>query len=51
MNLTFIPVVVALTELFSLAFALFGALTRKQGGGKPGTSQHNQPSQGGIVFY
>ncbi len=46
MNLTFFPVVVALTELFGLAFALFGALTRKRGTGKPGKSQPNQPSQG-----
>ena len=45
MNLTFIPVVVALTGLFGLAFALFGTLTRKRGG-KPGKSEPNQPSGG-----
>ena len=45
MNLMFIPVVVALTGLFGLAFASFGVLTHKRGG-RPGKTQPNQPSQG-----
>ena len=48
MNLTFIPVVVALPGLFGLVFALFGALTRKRGG-KPGKQQPKQPT-GGSSF-
>ncbi len=39
MNLTFLPVMVALTGLLGLAFALFGALTSKRGRGKPGKLQ------------
>ncbi len=45
MNLTFIPVVVTLTGLFGLAFALFGALTHKRGG-KLGKLQPDQPCGG-----
>ena len=45
MNLTFIPVVVALTGLFGLASALYGALTCKRGR-KPGKRQPNQPTGG-----
>ncbi len=45
MNLTFIPVVVALTGLFGLAFALYGDLIRKQGG-NPGKQQPRQPTGG-----
>ncbi len=43
MNLMFIPVVVALTGLFGLAFALFCAFTCKRGG-KPGKPQPRQPT-------
>ncbi len=46
MNFTFISVVVALTGLFGLAFALFGVLPHKRGGGKPGKSQTKQPGRG-----
>ncbi len=45
MNFMFIPVVVALTGLFGLAFALFGTLTHKRGG-KPGKPQPKQPTGG-----
>ncbi len=47
MNLVFIPVVVALTGLFGLAFALYGVLTiKKQRGGRGGKQQPRQPSRG-----
>ncbi len=46
MNLVFIPVVVTLTGLFGLAFALYGVLTNKKGGGRKGKQQPTQPSKG-----
>ncbi len=47
MNFVFISVVVALTGLFGLAFALFGILTiKKQRGGRAGKQQPRQPSRG-----
>ncbi len=44
MNLVFIPVVVSLTVLFGLAFAIYGVLTTKKGGRK-GKQQPNQRSK------
>ncbi len=49
MNLTFIPVVVPLSGLFGLAFAIFGAITHKRGG-LSGKTQPNRPSQGYILL-
>ncbi len=46
MNLVFIPVVVALTGLFGLAFVLYGVLTNKKWGGRGGKQQPRQPSKG-----
>ena len=44
MNLVFIPIMVALTGLFGLAFAIYGVLTNKKGGRK-GKQQPNQPTK------
>ncbi len=46
MNLVFIPVVVALTGLFGLMFALYGVLTNKIRGGRTDKQQPRQPSKG-----
>ncbi len=44
MNLVFIPVVVALTGMFGLAFALYGVLTNKRGGRM--SKQQDSPARG-----
>ena len=44
MNHVFIPVVVALTGLFGLAFALYGVLTTKRREGRQGKQPSNQPT-------
>ena len=46
MNLVFIPVVLALTGLFGLAFALYGVLTNKKRGGRSDKQQPKQPNKG-----
>ncbi len=47
MKLVFIPVMVALTGLFGLAFALYGVPTiKKQRGGCGGKQQPKEPSRG-----
>ncbi len=46
MNLVFIPVVVALTGLFGLAFALYGVLTNKKRGRRSDKQQPRQPNKG-----
>ncbi len=45
MNLVFIPVVVAFTGLFGLAFALYGVLINKKGGGRKGNPLNNNPAK------
>ncbi len=51
MNFTFVAVVVALTGLLGLAFALFGVLhSRSWGGGKPGKRQSNGLLRMGLLL-